>query len=136
TADEIDKQLDQVKSDYVNGLKMSWSAALAKYGFTESEVRLRIVQELNQLKLIDTRLRPSVQVDQSAVETYYNGEFLPELRRSNARPISLQEAAPKIRELLIQQSINAGLVVWLETLRSQAEIHFFPLDASPPDQRQ
>src|SRR5262250_2602044 len=28
TPDEIDKQLDQVKSDYLNSLKMSWSDAL------------------------------------------------------------------------------------------------------------
>jgi len=136
TQDEVDKQLDQVKSDYVNSLKMSWSDALAKYRFTEGEVRDRIAKELNQLKLIDARLRPSVQIDQAAVEVYYNGEFLPELRRSNAAPVSLQEAAPKIRELLVQQSINAGLSVWLETLHSQAQIRFFPPYSSTADQRQ
>ena len=136
TSDEIDKQLSQVKSDYKNALKMSWSDALAKYGFTEGEVRDRIAKELNQLKLIDARLRPSVQIDQAAVEVYYNGEFLPELRRSNAAPVSLQEAAPKIRELLVQQSINAGLSVWLETLHSQAQIRFFPPYSSAADQRQ
>ena len=136
TADEIDKALDQVKSDYVNALKTSWNDALAKFEFTEPEVRDRIAQELNQLKLIDARLRPSVQVNQAAIEAYYNGEFLPELRRSNAPLVSLQEAAPKIRELLIQQSISAGLAVWLETLHSQAEIRFFPPYSSATDQRQ
>jgi SurA N-terminal domain len=136
TADEIDKALDQTKSDYLNGLKTSWSDALAKYGFNESEVRERIAQELNQLKSIDAHLRPSVQVDQAAIEAYSNGEFLPELRRSNAASLSLQEAAPKIRELLIQQSINAGLAVWLETLHSQAEIRFFPPNSSTADRRQ
>lgn len=136
TEAEIDKQLDQIKSDHENGLKVSWSAALAKYGFTESEIRARIAQELNQLKLIDARLRPSIQVDQSAIETYYKIEFQPELQRSNSPPISLQEAAPKIRELLVQQSINAGLVVWLESLHSQAEIRFLSPDPSTGDQRQ
>ena len=136
TPDELDKQLDQVKSDYVNSFKMSWSDALAKFGFTENEIRDRIAQELNQLKLVDARLRPSVQVDQAAIEVYYNGEFLPELRRSNAAPVSLQEATPKIRELLVQQSINAGLSVWLETLHSQAQIRFFPPYSSAAGQRQ
>ena len=136
TADEVEKELDRLKSDYLKNLKMSWSDALAKYGFTESQVRERIARQLNQLKFIDAHLRPSVLVDHAAVETYYNGEFLPELRRSNAAPVSLQEAAPKIRELLIQQSINAGLTVWLETLHSQAEIRFFPTNSSTADQRQ
>ena len=135
-ADEVDKELNQIKSDYVDNLKMSWSDALAKYDFSESQVRDRITQQLNQLKFIDARLRPSVQVDQAAIEAYYNGEFLPELRRSNAPAVSLQEAAPKIRELLVQQSINAGLTVWLETLHSQAEIRLFPANPSTADQRQ
>ena len=134
-ADEVEKELNQIKSDYVD-LKMSWSDALAKYDFSESQVRDRITQQLNQLKFIDARLRPSVQVDQAAIEAYYNGEFLPELRRSNAPAVSLQEAAPKIRELLVQQSINAGLTVWFETLHSQAEIRLFPANSSTADQRQ
>jgi len=136
TADEIDKEVNQIKSDYLNGLAMSWTDVLTKYGFTESEVRERIAQQLNQLRLIDAHLRPSVQVDQAAIEAYYNGEFLPELRRSNAAPMPLQEAAAKIRELLIQQSINAGLTVWLEALHSQAEIRFLPPTSSTADQRQ
>src|SRR5262249_51453998 len=100
TAEEVDKELEQIKSDYVDNLKTSWTDALAKYGFTEGQVRERIAQQLNQLKFIDAHLRPSVQVDQAAIEAYYNGEFLPELRGSNAPSTSLQEAAPKIRELL------------------------------------
>ena len=136
SADEVDKELNQIKAEDVDNLKMPWADALAKYDFSESQVRDRITQQFNQLKFIDARLRPSVQVDQAAIEAYYNGEFLPELRRSHAPPVALQEAAPKIRELLVQQSINAGLTVWLETLHSQAEIRFFPVNSSTADQRQ
>jgi len=136
TADEIEKQLEQVKSDYVQNLKTAWTAALASRGFTETEIRDRIALELNQWKLIDARLRPSIQIDQTAIEDYYNRQFLPELRRSGARPITLQEAAPKIRELLTQQKINEALASWLETLRSQAQIRIFVSNPPPPDQRQ
>src|SRR6266581_3070928 len=122
TADEIEKQLDQVKSDYTQNSKTSWTAALASHGFTETEIRDRIALELNQWKLIDARLRPSAQIDQTAIADYYNQHFLPELHRSGAQPISLQEAAPKIRELLTQQKINEALASWLETLRSQAQV--------------
>ncbi len=136
TADEIEMQLEQVKSDYVQNLKASWTAALASRGFTETEIRDRIALELNQWKLIDARLRPSVQIDQTAIEDYYNRQFLPELRRSGAQPISLQEAAPKIRELLTQQKINETLASWLETLRSQAQVRIFISNPPQPDQRQ
>jgi hypothetical protein len=136
TADEIDKELDQVKSDYTQNIKTSWTAAIASHGFTEAEIRNRITLELNQLKMIDARLRPSIQIDQTAIADYFNQQFLPELHRSGAQPISLQEAAPKIRELLIQQKINEALASWLETLRSQAQIRIFISNPSQPDQRQ
>src|SRR6266496_4171969 len=122
TADEIEKQLEQVKSDYLQKGKTSWTSALASHGFSESEIRDRIALGLNQWKLIDARLRPSIQIDQTAIDDYYNRQFLPELRRSGGQPIALQEAAPKIRELLTQQKINEALASWLETLRSQAQI--------------
>jgi len=136
TADEIEKQLEQGKSDYTQNIKTSWTAAIASHGFTETEIRERIALELNQWKLIDARLRPSVQIDQTAIEDYYNRQFLPELRRSGAQPISLQEAAPKIRELLTQQKINEALASWLETLRAQAQIRIFISNPPQPDQRQ
>src|SRR5690349_4301362 len=39
TTDEIDKELDRVKSDYVQNLKIPWAAAVASHGFTENEIR-------------------------------------------------------------------------------------------------
>jgi peptidyl-prolyl cis-trans isomerase SurA len=136
TEDEIEKQLEQVKSDYVQNLKTAWTAGLASRGFTETEIRDRIAIELNQWKLIDARLRPSVQIDQTAIADYYDRQFLPELRRSGAQPIALQEAVPKIRELLTQQKINEALASWLETLRAQAQIRIFISNPPQPDQRQ
>jgi peptidyl-prolyl cis-trans isomerase SurA len=134
TADEIDKQLEQIKSDYAPSDKTSWGEALSRHGFTETEVRARIALELNQLKMIDVRLRPSVQIENGAIEEYYNRRFLPEVRRSGAQPVSFQEAAPKIREVLTQQRISDALASWLETLRSQAQIRIFLPDSSQPDQ--
>src|SRR5947207_5229431 len=84
TAEEIDKQLEQVKSEYASNSRVSWTAALATYGLTESEVGDRIARELDQLKLLTARLRPSVQIDQSATEDYYNRRFLPALQSSGA----------------------------------------------------
>ncbi len=123
-------------SDYVNGLKHPWTTAVASHGFTETEIRDRIALELNQLKLIDMRLRPLVQIDNTAVEDYYRRKFIPELQRSGAQPIPLSEAAPKIREILIQQKINEALPSWLETLRSQAQIRVFGSNSSSPDRGQ
>ena len=123
-ADEVDKQIEGLKQDYPRDHEeKSWSAGLSSYGVSEAEVKGHIALELNQLRLVDARLRPSVQINTVDVENYYHEQLLS--KSSSAQAITLQEAAPKIREVLIQQKINQLLTSWLETLRSQAQIRMF-----------
>ncbi len=119
--EEISKALDTFRSDY--GASPAWTAALAHYQVTEGDIRSHIETELNQLRLIDLRLRPTVQIDADSIRNYYQQQLLPKL--PPGQHVSLQEATPTIRELLIQQKIDDSLGSWLETLRSQAKIQRF-----------
>ncbi len=120
-ADEVNAQLDQFKQQYARDhSRQAWAKALSSYGTTESEVAAHIAIELNSLRLVDQRLRPSIQIEAADVEDYYKKQLLPKLPKS--QQISLQEATPKIRELLAQQKMNELLNSWLESLRSQAQI--------------
>lgn len=122
--DEINKELTSLEADYAsNHDARSWSAALATYGITQATVRERVALELNQLRLVDARLRPSIQIDAAAVERYYKEQIVPKI--SGGQQISLQQAEPKIREILLQQKMNELLDSWLESLRSQARIQSF-----------
>ena len=40
--------------------------------------------------------------------------------------LSLEEATPTIREVLVQQKMNEALESWLQTLRAQAQIQHLP----------
>ena len=119
--EEVSKAFETFKSDY--GASPEWTAALTHYDVTEAEIRTHIETELNQLRLIDLRLRPTVQVDADSIRSYYQQQLLPKL--PPGQHLSLQEATPTIRELLIQQKINDSLESWLESLRSQANIKRF-----------
>ncbi len=116
--EEVSKALEGFKSDY--GSASSWTAALGDYGVTEVEVKSHIETELNQLRLIDLRLRPTIQVDAESIRTYYEQQLMPKL--PPGQHMNLQEATPTIRELLVQQKIDESLKSWLEALRSQAKI--------------
>jgi len=136
TSAEIDKQLEQMKSQFLKEQPgESWNAALANYRLTEDQLREGIGVQLEQMKIVDGRLRPTVQIDESAVAEYYNRKLLPELHRSAEQPPTLQEAAPQIREILIQQKINEALPSWLEGLRSQAQIRLLTTDSLPEPTR-
>jgi hypothetical protein len=120
SAEEIEKQVDSLKAEYARGDESSWSSVLARYGLTEAVARDRISVELNQLRLVDTHLRPLVQIDAAEIETYYKEQIVPKFPAGQAP--SLAESRRKIRELLVQQQIDQQLSSWLDTLRSQARI--------------
>jgi hypothetical protein len=135
-AEEIDQHLQEIKADYTrNKDAQPWNMVLSEYGLNENDIRDRLALELTQLRLIDARLRPSIQIDASAVEDYYRNQFLPQFAGAGAKQIPLQQATPKIREILTQQQVNQMLASWLEGLRSQAQIQRFVSDASEPQGR-
>jgi hypothetical protein len=119
--EQVSKTFETFKSDY--GASPDWAAALMHYDLSEADIRSHIETELNQLRLIDLRLRPTIQIDAASIRDYYQQQLLPKL--PPGQHLSLQEATPTIRELLIQQKINDSLGSWLEALRAQAQIQRF-----------
>jgi hypothetical protein len=121
STDQIEKQFQDFKQDYSSKHdNKSWSAGLSNYGVEESDIKGHIALELNQLRLVDARLRPSIQIRESDIEKYYREQIRPKV--ADTQSISLQDASPKIREILTQQEMNRLLSSWLESLRSQAQI--------------
>lgn len=129
STEEVEKQFASVKSDYGRDHgAQSWNGALVSYHLTEADIRNHIALELSQLRLVDAHLRPSIQVDATAIADYYTEHLAPSA--AGGQPISLKEATPKIRELLTQEKMNQLLGPWLESLRSQAQIKIFVPDSS------
>src|SRR5215469_14786378 len=118
---EIEQQWDSLKAEYAHDHESSsWSSALSHYGLSEAVAKDHIAVELNQLRLVDTHLRPLVQIEPAEIETYYKEQIVPKFPVNQAP--SLEQARRKIRELLVQQKIDQQLSSWLDTLRAQARI--------------
>jgi hypothetical protein len=100
----------------------TWRAKLQRYGLTENALEKRLGDEIQLMKLVEDRLRPSVQIDQRAVESYYNEQLLPELKKagSNAKPLT--EVFGRIKDLLAEKKMNELLTGWLANLRSGSHI--------------
>lgn len=125
TADQVQKRIDELKKEIVPAQKgATWEQELSEYDLTEKFIEGRVATELGELQFIDARFRPSVQVLPAEIEEYYRGQLVPKLPSSD--PVSLAQATPQIREILIQNKIDQALHSWLETLRAQAQIRFLP----------
>jgi hypothetical protein len=99
-----------------------WRAVLQSYGLTQSALEARLGNEIQLMKLVEDRLRPSIQIDQQAVENYYHDQLLPTLKRQGSKAEPLTEVYGQIRTLLAERKINELLSGWLARLRSEGHI--------------
>ena len=121
--EQVDQRIADIRKQYPGAENESgWHAALQRYGLSEEELRSRVATELDLMSLVDTRLRPTVTIDNKSIESYYNQELLPQLRQSGGQSVPLADVTGKIKELLTQKKITQLLTAWLQNLRAGSEI--------------
>jgi len=99
-----------------------WRATLQRYGLTQRALEKRLGDEIQLMKLVEDRLRPSIQIDQRAVESYYHDQLLPELKKAGNSAQPLTEVFGRIKDLLAEKKMNELLSGWLASLRSGSHI--------------
>jgi hypothetical protein len=99
-----------------------WRKVMARYGFTEALLQKRMGDDILLMQLVEEHLRPSIQIDSNAVESYYQEHLLPELRRNGNQEVSLPEVSNRIKDLLAEQKMNELIAGWLQSLRSESSI--------------
>jgi hypothetical protein len=103
----------------------SWQALMRSYGLSEEVIAAHLKDEVQVMNFIDVQLRPNVRIQDADVQAYYQAKLLPDLKENGTRQIPLDEIAPKIRELLVQQHMDEMLDAWLHNLRQQSHIQTF-----------
>lgn len=99
-----------------------WQEALKRYRLTQSVVEKRLGVDLQIMRLVEDRLRPSIQIDTHAVESYYHDQLLPELQKVGSKEVALPEVFGKIKDLLAEQRLTQLVSTWLVSLRSEGHI--------------
>jgi hypothetical protein len=100
----------------------AWQVLLAQYHLTEKDLFAHVRQQIDVMRLVDARLRPTVEIDSKSIEAYYRDKFVPKLKQSGASEVPLADVSAKIRELLTEEKVSELLVSWLQTLRSEGQI--------------
>src|SRR5580698_2014392 len=100
----------------------AWQVLLAQYHLTEKDLFAHVRQQIDVMRLVDARLRPTVEIDSKSIEAYYRDKFVPKLKQSGASEVPLADVSAKIREVLTEQKVSELLVSWLQTLRSEGEV--------------
>ena len=120
---EVSARLAEARKQYPQAASPDgWQSLLAQYHLAENDLLAHIRQQIDVMRLVDARLRPSVQIDSKSIEAYYRDQFVPKVKQSGVSEVPLAEVSSRIRELLTQQKVSELLVSWLQTLRSEGQV--------------
>jgi len=98
-----------------------WKAFLAGHGLTPERVASYMRSRVQILRFIELRFRQGIRISQQEIETYYREKLLPQYAAGEETP-PLDQVAPRIEEILLEQRVNVLFDDWLDNLRKQGEV--------------
>jgi hypothetical protein len=130
--EEVDSRISEIRKQYPNANnEAGWQGLLQSYGLNEKDLKNRVATQLDLMSLVDTKLRPAVNIDNKSIESYYQQELLPQLHQKGAQSVPLAEVSGKIKELLTQKRITQLLTAWLQKLRAGSQIRSEAMMTAP-----
>jgi len=116
---EIDQAVAALKKSFPS--IQEYEERRKQSGLSEQQLRDKLSTQIHLTNYLDSRFRPSVQVDAKAIEDFYKSAVLPRAKARGQEPPSLEASRDVIQEALIEQSIDAQAEQWLK--ESRARIH-------------
>jgi hypothetical protein len=117
---EIDQAVAALKKSFPS--LQEYEERRKQSGLSEQQVRDKIATQIHLTNYLDSRFRPSVQVDAKAIEDFYSSAVLPRAKARGQEPPSLEASRDVIQEALIEQSIDAQAEQWLKESRSRIHV--------------
>ncbi len=127
SAKEIATRLDSLRKDLPLCVRQNcttdagWKTFLASHDLTQEQVERYMRDRLEVLNFIETRFRQGISISHQQIETYYQEMLLPQYAPGETAP-PLEQVAPRIEEILLQQQVNALFSDWLDNLRKQGDV--------------
>jgi len=117
---EIERELERLRKSF--GSAEQYEARRKQSGLSEAEVRTVVASQLYFSNYLDSRFRPSVQVDSKAIEDFYASTIAPQAKARGQEPPTLDAAHDLVQEALIQRGINEQAEKWLKESRERLHV--------------
>jgi hypothetical protein len=124
---EVDREMARVEKAFPNAA--AFQERLVSVGLTPEAVRRIITRQIYLARYLDYKFRSSVQVNDAAIDNYYNEYLVPELRAKGQEAPPVAEVTDQIRELLIEKGVNERTAAWFDETKQRLKIELEPLDA-------
>lgn len=121
--EEIDRSLERLKSSFSSPAEFESREKLS--GLSNEDLNRMLGSQLYLSNYLDSRFRPSIQIDPKAVEEFYQSRVVPRAEGSGQPPPKLEAAREYIQEILVQQAINEHTDQWLKEARIRLHVERF-----------
>ena len=118
--EDVDAEIEKLKTESLPG--NTFEQRLKESGLSDGDLRRMVEAQVYLTGYLDSRFRPSIQVEQKSIEDYYQNIVVPLAREKGESPPSLESSQEWIRELLIQQGINDQADRWLKERRGRLHV--------------
>ena len=126
---EVDRELARLTERFNN--HEAYASKLRALGLSASQSRQLLTRQIYIERYLDSKFRPAVQIEQAAIDAYYQNQLLPELAKSNQPVPKKADVQEQVRELLVQKAISELTAKWLEETKSRLKIERTPPEPKP-----
>ncbi|MBV8205930.1 MAG: hypothetical protein JO041_03995 [Acidobacteria bacterium] len=122
TGGEVTARLAEIRGELNATGDEPWQLLLIRYQVDETAVRACIRSQLEQLKFIEARFRPSARAGAAEVEKFYREDYVPRIRRQGGHELPLHEVRAQIEQILTERQITSQMDGWLKSLRADSNV--------------
>jgi hypothetical protein len=113
---DVQRNVERVKKSFAS--PEEYQARKTEAGLTDAEISEMAAAQLYLSNYLDSRFRPSVQIDPKAIEDYYQTGVVARAKARGVQPPTFEAARDLIQEFLVQQGINDEANRWLKESRN------------------
>ncbi len=117
--EDINREMERLLRSF--GSPEEYESRKKQSGLSNAEVRRMVAAQLYLSNYLESRFRPSVQIDAKAIEDFYKKAVIPRAQARGETPPPFEAARDFIQEALVQRGINEQADRWLK--ESRARLH-------------
>ena len=117
---DIQRNVERLKKSFAS--PEEYETRKKESGLSDVEIRAMASAQLYLGNYLDSRFRPSVQIDPKAVEDYYQKGVVAAAKAKGQEPPTFEAAREYIQEVLVLQGINEEADRWLKESRSRLHV--------------
>jgi hypothetical protein len=118
--EDVNRSIERLKRSFSS--PEEFQTRQKQSGITDDEIRRFVRAQLYLSNYLDSRFRPSIQIDEKSIEDFYRSRVVPRAESRNQTPPTLENARDFIQEALVQGAINEQADRWLKESRSRVRV--------------